>query len=138
MSNYQLHSHIQDCVIQWNVNSSPSPPVAAEIFGKLKAMERHASPPSLLIWLWLLVAFGEPLVTFLTALFEGWSDYRKEVSFLGAVVIHHSAYLLPSAGRVECFILFLSGLGGRYSMLGHTCHSLGGVVTTAGVGGGRV
>lgn len=99
--------------------------MAAEIFGKLKAMERHASPPSLLIWLWLLVAFGEPLVTFVTALFEGWSDYRKEVSFLGAVVIHHSAYLLPSAGRVECFILFLSGLGGRYSVLGHSCHSLG-------------
>ena len=52
--------------------------MAAEIFGKLKAMERHASPPSLLIWLWLLVAFGEPLVMFVTALFEGWSDYRKE------------------------------------------------------------
>lgn len=44
---------------------------------------------------------------------------------MGAVVIHHSAYLLPSAGRVECFILFLSGLGGRYSVLGHSCHSLG-------------
>lgn len=112
--------------------------LAAEIFGKLKAMEHHASPPSSLIWLWLLISSGEPLVTFVTALFEGWSDYRKEVTFLGAVVIHHSAYLLPSAGRVEGFILFLSGLGGRYSVLGHSCHSLGGVVTTAGVGGGRV
>lgn len=61
---------------------------AAEIFGKLKAMEHHASSPFSLIWLWLLVSFGEPLVTFVTALFEGWGDYRKEVSFLGAVVIH--------------------------------------------------
>lgn len=45
--------------------------MAAEIFGKLKAMERLASPPSSLIWLWLLVAFGEPLVTFLTATGKG-------------------------------------------------------------------
>lgn len=102
-----------------------SPPVAAESFGKMRAMEHHASPPSSLIWHWLFVSFGEPLVTFVTALFEGWSDYRKEVSFLGAVVIHHSAYLLPSAGRVECFILFLSGLGGRYSVLDHSRHGLG-------------
>lgn len=27
------------------------PPVAAEIFGKMGAMEHHASPPSSLIWL---------------------------------------------------------------------------------------
>jgi hypothetical protein len=101
-------------------------------------MEHHASPPSSLIWHWLFVSFGEPLVTFVTALFEGWSDYRKEGSFLGAVVIHHSANPLPSAGRVEGFVLFLSGLGGRYSVLGHSCHRLGGVVTTVGVGGGRL
>lgn len=35
------------------LQAPPSPPVAAEIFGKLKAMEHHASPPSSLIWLWL-------------------------------------------------------------------------------------
>ncbi len=29
------------------------PPVAAEIFIKLKAMEHHASQPSSLIWHWL-------------------------------------------------------------------------------------
>jgi len=61
--------------------------LAAEIFGELKAMEHHASPPSSLIWRWLFVSFGEPLVAFLTALFEGWSDYRKEVSIWGAVVV---------------------------------------------------
>ena len=114
------------------------PPVAAEIFGKMRAMEHHTSPPSQLIWLWLLVSFGEPLVTFLTALFEGWSDYRKEFTLLGAVVVHHSAYLLATMGGVECFILLLTGLRGRYSLLGHTCHNLGGIVTTAGVGGGRL
>lgn len=112
--------------------------LAAEIFGKLKAMEHHASPPSSLIWLGLLASFGEPLVTFVTALFEGWSDYRKEVTVLGAVVIHQSRYPATSVGGVEGLILLLSGLGGRYSVLGHSCHSLGGVVTTAGAGGGRV
>ena len=106
--------------------TNTSPPVAAEIFCKLKAMEHHASPPLSLIWLWLLVPFSEPLVTFVTALFEGWSDYRKEVSFLCAVVIHHSANPFPSVGRVEGLILLLSRLGGRYSVLGHSCHSLWG------------
>lgn len=86
--------------------------LAAEIFGKLKAMEHHASPPSSLIWLWLLVSFCEPLVTFLTALFEGRGDYRKEVSVLGAVIVHHSCYPATSAGGVEGFVLLLSGLGG--------------------------
>lgn len=41
--------------------------LAAEIFSELKAMEHAASPPSSLIWLWLLVSFGEPLVSFVTA-----------------------------------------------------------------------
>lgn len=72
--------------------------MAAEILDKMRAMEHYASPPSSLIWLWLLVAFGEPLVTFLTALFEGWSDYRKEVALLGAEVVHNSAYLLATMG----------------------------------------
>ena len=112
--------------------------LAAEIFGKSKAMEHHASPPSSLIWLWLFVSFGEPLVTFVSALSEGRSDYRKEVSVFGAVVVHHSRYLATSAGGVEGLILLLSGLGGRYSVLGHSCHSLGFFVTTAGVGCGRV
>ena len=112
--------------------TNTSPPVAAEIFGKLKAMEHHASPPSSLIWLWLLVSFGEPLVTLVTALFEGRSDYRKEVSVLGSVVVHNSRYPSTSEGGVEGLVLLLSGLGGRYSLLGHACHSLGGVVTTAG------
>lgn len=98
--------------------------LAAEIFSKLKAMEHHASPPSSLIWLLLLVSFGEPLVTFVTALSEGRGDYRKEFSVLGAVVVHHSRYPATSVGRVKCFILLLSGLGGRYSVLGHSCHSL--------------
>ena len=111
---------------------------AAEIFGKLKAMEHHASPPSSLIWLWLLVPFGEPLVSFKTALSESGSDYRKEFSVLGAVVVHHSHYPATSVGRVEGLILLLSSLGGRYSVLGHLCHNLVGVVTTAGFGGGRV
>ena len=107
--------------------TNTSPPVAAEIFGKLKAMEHHASPPSSLIWLWwLLVSFGEPLVSFETALSEGWGDYRKEVSVLGAVV-HHSRYPATSAGGVEGLVLLLPGLGGRYSVLGHSCHSLGGL-----------
>lgn len=105
----------------------PSPPVAAEIFGKLKAMEHHASPPSSLIWLWLLVSFGEPLVSFVTALSEGWSDYRKEFSVLCAVVVHDSRYPATSVNGVEGCVLFLSGLGGRYSVLGHSCHNLGGV-----------
>lgn len=104
----------------------------------MRAMEHHASPPSSLIWLWLLVSFGEPLVTFLTTLFEGWSDYRKEVALLGAEVVHNSAYLLATMGGVECFILLLSGLRGRYSLFGHSCHNLWGIVTTAGVGGGRL
>lgn len=30
-----------------------APPVAAEIFGKMKAREHHASPSSSLIWLWI-------------------------------------------------------------------------------------
>ena len=101
-------------------------------------MEHHASPPSSLIWHWLLVSFGEPLVTFVTALLKGWSDYRKEFSVLGAVVVHYSRHLATSVGGVKGLILLLSGLGGRYSVLGHSCHSLGGVVTTAGVGGGRI
>ena len=99
--------------------------LAAEVFGKLKAMEHHASPPSSLIWLWLLVPFGEPLVSFETALSESGSDHRKEFSVLGAVVVHHSHYPATSVGGVEGFILLLSGLGGRYSVLGHSCHSLG-------------
>ncbi len=41
-------------------------------------------------------------------------------------------------GRVKCLILLLSGLRGRYSVLGHMCHNLGGIMTTAGVGGGRL
>ena len=49
--------------------------LAAEIFEKMRAREHHASPPSSLIWHWLLVSFGEPLVTFLTALSEGRSNY---------------------------------------------------------------
>lgn len=57
---------------------------------------------------------------------------------MGAVVVHHSRYPATSVGGVEGFVLLLSGLGGRYSVLGHSCHGLGGVVTTAGVGGGRV
>lgn len=85
---------------------------ADENFGKLKAMEHHTSPPSSLIWLWLLVSFGEPLVTFLTALFEGWCDYRKEFTIFGSIVVHHFAYLLTTMGRVECLILLLSGLRG--------------------------
>ncbi len=72
--------------------------IFAEIFGKLKTMEHHASPPSSLIWHWLYVPFGEPLVSFVTALFEGWSDYRKEFSVLGAVVVHHSRYPATSVG----------------------------------------
>lgn len=118
--------------MNFGTNDVPqTPPVAAEIFGKLKAMEHHASPPSSLIWLWLLVSFGEPLVTFETALSEGRSDYREEVSLLGSEVVHHSAYLLTTMGGVECLILLLSGLRGRYSLLGHSCHNLGGIVTTA-------
>lgn len=34
-----------------------------------------------------------------------------------------SPYVL--GGGVEAFVLLLSGLGGRYSVLGHSCHSLG-------------
>ena len=98
---------------------------AAEILSKLKAMEHHASPPSSLIWHWLLVSFGEPLVTFVTALFEGRSNYRKEFSVFGSVVVHHSRYLTPSVSGVEGLVLFLSGLGGRYSVFSHSCHSLG-------------
>lgn len=86
----------------------------------------------------LLVSFGEPLVTFETALLEGRSDYRKEVSVLGAVVVHHSRHLATSVGGVEGIVLLLSGLGGQYSVLSHSCHNLGGIVTTAVVGGGRV
>lgn len=118
--------------------TSTTPPFGDRNFGKLKAMEHHASPPSSLIWLWLLVSFGEPLVSFVTALLEGWSDYRKEVTIFGSVVVHHSRYPATSVGGVKGLILLLSGLGGRYSGLGHSCHSLGGVVTTAGVGGGRI
>lgn len=99
--------------------------LAAEIFGKLKAMEHHASPPSSLIWLLLLVSFGEPLVSFVTALLEGWSDYRKEVSFRCSIVVHHSCYPATLAGGVEGFVLLLSGLGGRYSVLDHSRHGLG-------------
>ena len=105
--------------------TNTSPPVAAEIFSKSKAMEHHASPPSSLIWLWLLVPFGEPLVSFVTALFEGRGDYGIEFTILGAVVVHHSCYLATTTGGVEGFVLFLSGLGGRYTVLGHSCHSLG-------------
>ncbi len=112
--------------------------LAAEIFGKFKAMEHHASPPSSLIWLWFLVSFGEPLVTLVTTLSKGWGDYRKEFSVLGLVIVHHSRHLATSVGGVKGLVLFLSGLGGRYSVLGHSCHSLGGVVTTALIGGGRV
>ena len=93
--------------------------LAAEIFGKLKAMEHHASPPSSLIWLWLLISFGEPLITFETALSKCRSDYRKEFSVLGAVIVHHFRYPSTTVGGVEGLILFLSGLGSRYSILGH-------------------
>ncbi len=58
----------------WNTFDSRL--LAAEIFDKLKAMEHHASPSSSLIWLWLLVSFGEPLVSFVMAFPEGRSDYR--------------------------------------------------------------
>lgn len=124
--------------VYYGIICAPTPPFGGRIFGKLKAMEHHASPPSSLIWLWLLVSFGEPLVTFLTTLSESWSDYRKEVAVLCAVVVHHSRYFATSAGGVEGLVLLLSSLGGRYSVLGHLCHNLVGVVTTAGFGGGRV
>ncbi len=97
-----------------------------EIFGKLKAMEHYASPPSSLIWLWLFVSFGEPLVTFVTALSEGRSDHRKEHSFRCSIIVHYSRYFTTSVSGVEGFILLLSGFGGRYSVLGHSCHSLWG------------
>lgn len=64
-------------------------------FDKMKAMEHPTSPLSSLIWLWLLVSLGKPLVTFLTALSESRSDYRKELSVLGLVVIHHLDTLRP-------------------------------------------
>ena len=73
-----------------------SPPVAAEIFGKMRAMEHLRFTALITDMAWLLVSFGEPLVTFLTALFERWSNYRKEFALLGAVVIHHPAYLLAT------------------------------------------
>lgn len=77
------------------------------------------------VYIRLLVSFGEPLVTFVTTLLKGRSHYRKEVSLLGAVVVHHSRYLASSVGGVEGLVLLLSGLGGRYSVLSHSCHSLG-------------
>lgn len=79
-----------------------SPPVAAEIFGKMRAMEHHASPPSSLIWLWLLVSFGEPLVTFLTALFEGCSD--SIVMAYTVNDIHRDQFLLSQLERIITLI----------------------------------
>lgn len=109
-----------------NTASSPQmPPVAAEILGKLKAMEHHTSPPSSLIWRWLLVSFGEPLVTFLTAFSEGWSDYRKEFTIFGAVIILHPRNLATSVSGVEGLVLFLSGLGCADTVFGHAGHILG-------------
>lgn len=117
--------------MNFGTNYSPNAACGGRNFGKMRAMEHHASPPSSLIWLWLLVSFGEPLVTFVTALFECWSDHRIKFTVLDAEVVHHSAYLLTTMGGVERFILLLSGLSGRYSVLGHSCHNLGGIVTTA-------
>ena len=81
--------------------TNTSPPVAAEIFGKLKAMEHYASPPSSLIWLWLFVSFGEPLVTFVTALSEGRSDHRKEHSFRCSIIVHYSRHFTTSVSGVQ-------------------------------------
>lgn len=50
------------------------------------------------VFIRLLVSFGKPFVSFETALSEGWSHYRKEVSILGAVVIHHSRHLTTFVG----------------------------------------
>lgn len=111
--------------------SSPNAACGGRNFGKMRAMEHYASSPSSLIWLWLLVSFGEPLVTFLTTLFECWSDHRIKFTVLSAEVVHYSAYLLATMEGVECLILLLSGLRGRYSVFGHSCHNLGGIVTTA-------
>lgn len=76
--------------------TNTSPPVAAEIFGKMGAMEHLRFTALITDMAWLLVSFGEPLVTFLTTLFECWSDHRIKFTVLGAVVVHHSAYLLAT------------------------------------------
>lgn len=72
----------------------------------------------------------------MTTLSKGWGDNREEFSVFDAVVVHHSRYPATSVGGVEGFVLLLSGLGGRYSILSHSCHNLGGVGATAGVDGG--
>lgn len=57
----------------------------------------------------------------------GWSErLLKEFSILGAVVVYHPWYSATSVGGLKDFILFLSGLSGRYTRFSHSCHSLWG------------
>lgn len=74
--------------------------------GKMRAMGHHASPPSSLIWYWLLVSFGEPLVTFLTALSEDWSNYIKVITPIYSTevclpVIVSNYIILSGAGKFQ-------------------------------------
>ncbi len=66
------------------------------------------------------------------------ADIDSYLHMAGVYIPVFTFTLAPSVGGVEGLVLFLTCLGGRYSVLSHTCHSPGGFVTTAGVGGGRV
>ena len=74
----------------------------------------------------------QPLVTFPATFGKCRSDGVEEFAVLGSVVIHYSAYTFASVGGVECLVLLLTSLRGRYSVLCHVCHSWWSVVTSTG------
>ena len=75
----------------------------------------------------------QPLITSIATFGKCRGDGAEEFAVLGSVVIHYSIYTFASVGGVECLVLLLTFLRGRYSVLCHVCHSWWGVVTSTGL-----
>lgn len=104
-----------------------TPPVAAEIFGKIERCDFITrSHRSVYITTWLISLFRvEQLVTASPALFER-ATYAGEEFSVSVAVIILIVFLAPRAvAGVKHFVLFSAGSGGcAYSVGGHFgCHS---------------
>ncbi len=106
---------------------TPSPPVAAEIFGKIERCDFITrSHRSVYITTWLISLFRvEPLVTAASALVESVCHAGEQFSISVAVIVL-IVFLTPCAvAGVKHLVLSSAGSGGcAYSVGGHFgCHS---------------
>ena len=103
---------------------APSPPVAAEIFGKIERCDFITrSHRSVYITTWLISLFRvEPLVTALSALFECSSHAGEQFSICVAVIILIVFLASCAVAGVKHLILFSAWSGGcAYSVGSHFC-----------------